>query len=99
MPGRRHENPEDYSLESGPIALQIAMGAPDFRGRERSRCRYIVRRSRKVNVGQAPRTLTILTSLPQDARIVVQTPTDIFDDDRAELLTFGGKTAFVRDGR
>ncbi len=25
-----------------------------FRGRERSRCRYIVHRSRKVNVGQAP---------------------------------------------
>jgi hypothetical protein len=25
-----------------------------FRGREQSRCRYIVRRSRKVIVGQAP---------------------------------------------
>ena len=27
-----------------------------FRGRERRRCRCIVRRSRKVNVGQAPRS-------------------------------------------
>ena len=37
-----------------PLLCRMQWVPRMFRGRERNRCRYIVRRSRKVNVGQAP---------------------------------------------
>jgi hypothetical protein len=60
MQGRRPEKPEVYSLESGPIAIPEQWVPRIYSGRERRTPArrvpaHIVRRSRKVNVGRAPR--------------------------------------------
>jgi hypothetical protein len=61
MPGHRPRKTGIVTFS--PAHPQVAPGRTSsrrntlriFRGRERSRCRHIVRHSRKVNVGQAPR--------------------------------------------